>query len=232
MKIFRPTMSKFEKKVEKKIEFPFLKSPKPIVDIGINLTHKNFQKDIEEILKRSKESNVTRLIITGTSELYSKNALEFIEYMKESPVSLYFTAGVHPHDVKNCNEKTIPFLKELSKHKKCIAIGECGLDFDRNFSDPKDQEFWFEQQIKLAEELKLPLFLHERSAHKKFIEILSKYKVKACVHCFTGTKDELELYLKLGYYFGITGWVADERRGTELEKIISKIPLNRLMIET
>lgn len=233
MKLFRQSMSNFQK-VEKKVskELPVLKAPKPIVDIGINLTHKNFRDDIDEVLKRAKDSNVTRLILTGTSEKHSKWARDFIEDMKNSPVDLYFTAGVHPHDAKECDDKTIKFLTELSKDKRCVAIGECGLDFDRNFSEPKDQELWFENQVKLAEELKLPLFLHERSAHKKFVEILSKYKVKACVHCFTGTKEELEVYLKLGYYIGITGWICDERRGTDLASIVSKIPLNRLMIET
>jgi TatD DNase family protein len=94
----------------------------------------------------------------------------------------------------------------MSDNKFVIAIGECGLDFDRNFSEPDIQIKWFKEQLNLANELKKPVFLHERSASKKFIEIIKDYPdLKKCVHCFTGNKEELETYVKMDCYIGITG---------------------------
>jgi TatD DNase family protein len=229
---FAHTDRKPSKSVNK--EFKMVVSPVPIVDIGINLTHKRFQSDMKDLIKRAYDNNVTRLIITGTSEVHSKLALELIGKHKDSPCQLYFTAGVHPHEARDCNKDTIQNLEKLAFDPNCVAIGECGLDFDRKFSTIEDQEYWFEEQVKLAVKLKKPLFLHERSAHKSFVKILSKYKeVKACVHCFTGTIEELDVYNSLGYYIGITGCVnKEDERGMALAKIVKHIPLNRLMIET
>lgn len=115
-----------------------------------------------------------------------------------------------------------------------MAVGECGLDFDRNFSPPAAQEQAFELQLKLAVETGKPLFLHERAASKRFHEMLQPYKgkVQACVHCFIGSAEDLRAYLEQGWYIGITGWVCDDNRGRELQRIVSHIPLDRLMIET
>ena len=111
-------------------------------------------------------------------------------------------------DAKHCGDGTIDFLKKLASEQVVCAIGECGLDFDRNFSPPEVQEKWFREQVSLACELRKPLFLHERSSFKRFSEILSEFKQKlprVCVHCFTGTRKELEYYISQGYYIGITG---------------------------
>jgi TatD DNase family protein len=218
-------------KKETKMEASLLKAPCPIVDIGINLTNSRFSKDLKQIIKKSVECNVTHLIITGVSEESSKKGLEMTEKSFDG-VKLFFTSGVHPHDAKTCNEGSIEILTILAQHKNCVAIGECGLDFDRSFSKKEVQEFWFEEQLKLAEKVKKPVFLHERSAFDSFSKILSKYKVKACVHCFTGTEKELDYYLKKGYYIGITGFICKKERGKDLRKMLKKIPLERLMIET
>lgn len=202
------------------------------IDIGINLTHRQFQADREVVLKRAEENGVWPLIITGTSVRASRQAAE---YAKNYPDKLYSTAGVHPHDAKSCDEYTIGQLKKLCQLPQVVAVGECGLDYDRDFSPREVQRKWFEQQILLAEELNLPLFLHERAAFHDFHEILSKHP-DACrrsvVHCFTGTRKELESYLQLGCYIGITGWVCDERRGEGLRNIVKLIPDDKLMIET
>lgn len=116
-----------------------------------------------------------------------------------------------------------------------VAIGECGLDFDRDFSPRPVQEQWFEAQLELAAELKLPLFLHERSAHQRFLEIMKTYRsslTKGVVHCFTGNREELFAYLVLDLHIGITGWVCDPRRGSALKQLVPEIPLERLMLET
>jgi TatD DNase family protein len=109
------------------------------------------------------------------------------------------------------------------------------LDFNRDFSPRSHQEQWFEAQLELAFALELPLFLHERDAHERFLEILRPYRDRvpaAVVHCFTGTQDELQAYLDLDLHIGITGWICDERRGLHLQELVRSIPLNRLMLET
>src|SRR5262249_24579043 len=114
-------------------------------------------------------------------------------------------------------------------------IGECGLDFDRNFSPRDAQLRCFEAHLELAAELRMPVFLHERSAHEEFAAILSKHRgrlVGGVVHCFTGTADALSRYLDLDMQTGIPGWICDDRRGTHLRDLVKTIPANRLMIET
>jgi TatD DNase family protein len=120
-------------------------------------------------------------------------------------------------------------LRELASHPRCVAIGECGLDFNRNFSPPEAQERWFAAQVQLAEELQLPLFMHCRDAGQRFAAILSEQRrtVPGVVHCFTGSKEELEACLEQGLSIGITGWVCDdrpERGGAELAALLPLIP--------
>ena len=116
-----------------------------------------------------------------------------------------------------------------------VAVGECGLDFDRNFSPRAEQLRCFEAQLELAAELQMPVFLHERAAHEDFAAILAKHRARiprAVVHCFTGTGEELARYLDLDLHIGLTGWICDERRGTHLRELVRRIPKDRLMIET
>src|SRR5262245_46590470 len=172
------------------------------------------------------------MIVTGTSEANSRTAQELAA---ARPGVLYSTAGVHPHDARNCGAGTIDRLRMLAGQPGVVAIGECGLDFNRDFSPRPVQERWFEAQLALATELGLPVFLHERDAHARFVAILREHRATlpaAVVHCFTGTAAELDAYLELGADIGITGWICDERRGAALRKLTARIPLDHLMIET
>lgn len=202
------------------------------IDIGVNLTNRQFQHDLSEVLKRASLAEVSPMIITGTSVRASQQAASLAS---KHPQVLYSTAGVHPHDAKGCDSRTIAELRKLCCQKEVVAVGECGLDYDRDFSPRDVQRKWFEAQIDLVDELNMPLFLHERAAFTDFYKILKKYQHlcnRAVVHCFTGTRRELESYLELGCFIGITGWVCDERRGLELRKLVKLIPSERLMIET
>lgn len=201
-----------------------------IIDIGVNLMHRSFHQDREQVIERAAANHVSPLILTGTS---LRNSQETARYAGRYLGKLYTTAGVHPHDAKSCNEDTIAKLKDLAALPQVVAIGECGLDYNRDFSPRNVQRKWFTEQIRLALELDMPLFLHEREAFVDFVAILKEHEVKkAVVHCFTGTYTELKAYLSMGFHIGITGWICDERRGKHLKDLVRMIPLDRLMIET
>ncbi len=206
--------------------------PFKLIDIGVNLCHASFHSDRSQVIDRALAAGLTTMIVTGTSVKSSVAAQALAD---QYPAVLFSTAGIHPHDARNCNQQAIATLRKLATQQNVVAIGECGLDFKRDFSPRPVQEKWFEAQIELACELKLPLFLHERAAHQRFVEILSAYKDdldEAVVHCFTGNEAELKTYLDLGFCIGITGWICDERRGLQLRELVRHIPLDHLMIET
>jgi TatD DNase family protein len=195
-----------------------------LVDIGANLTHSSFRDDLPEVLERARQAGVAQIIVTGTTVEESRHA---------ATLGLPFTAGVHPHHARDCGPDTIPQLRSLAANSRCVAIGECGLDFNRNYSPHPDQEKWFVAQLELGLSIGKPLFLHSRDAHPRFSQILSSYKPKKAVaHCFTGERDELEAYLELDLYVGITGWICDERRGRHLIELVREIPRDRLLLET
>jgi len=207
-----------------------------LIDIGVNLTNKRFDKDREELIRRAKMANLSGLLITGTSVEESQKAVALCQqYQQTFPEYLYCTAGVHPHDADHVSSNYLEQLRQLASHNQVKAIGECGLDFNRNFSAPVQQQKVFSEQVALAAELQMPLFLHQRDAFEPWFATLKPYldKVPAMVsHCFTGSKEELIQCLSADMYIGITGWLCDERRGQELRDIVSLIPLNRLLIET
>ena len=202
-----------------------------LIDIGANLTHDDFRTDLEEMLDRAYGAGISNVIITGASVNGSTQAAELAT---RSP-KLYSTAGIHPHHAEETNAYALVKIRELAKHPKVRAIGETGLDFFRDFSSRKAQIASFEAHIEIAIATKLPMFLHERDAHKTFFEILKSYREKLSnivVHCFTGQRDALHKYIELDCHIGFTGWICDERRGAHLLSIIKDVPLNRIMIET
>lgn len=200
-----------------------------LIDIGVNLTHKTFTGKIDNIIDRAIDADVEHIIVTGTDLKSSINSADLANKYN----MLSSTAGVHPHNAKTFNVDCYNKLKTLINSNECIvAVGECGLDFNRNFSSIKEQESAFINQIQLSLELSKPLFLHERDAAKRFSEIISKTGITGVVHCFTGNKDDLKVYLDSGLYIGITGWICDDKRNASLKDAVSYIPSDRLMIET
>jgi TatD DNase family protein len=208
-----------------------------LIDIGANLGNKAFRGDLAEVLARSVEAGVETIVVTGTSVTASRGAWEIAEATRAPGRSprLFATAGIHPHHASTYGPDALVAVRELCARPEVVAVGECGLDFDRNFSPRAEQLRCFEAQLELAAELALPVFLHERSAHADFSEILARHRsrlVRAVVHCFTGTGESLARYLDLDLHIGITGWICDERRGTHLRELVRSIPKDRLMIET
>lgn len=203
-----------------------------LIDIGANLTHDSFDDDRDAVVARAIAAGVTRFVITGSSEDGSRAALELA---KSRPGMMYATAGVHPHHASEFSDRVEHTLSELLADDAVVAVGECGLDYFRNFSPADAQRDAFRRQLELAVRVQKPLFLHQRDAHDDFMAILSPMADRlppAVAHCFTGDRSMLEDYLGLGLYIGITGWICDERRGAHLQELIADIPADRLMIET
>ncbi len=203
-----------------------------LIDIGANLTHDSFDADRDAVIRRADDAGVRRMILTGSSVADSEDAVAMAESM---PGRCYATAGVHPHHASQYTGATHEALRELTTRDAVVAVGECGLDYFRNFSPQDRQRDAFRRQIELAVETGKPLFLHQRDAHEDFLRILAPAMndvTRAVAHCFTGGAGELEAYLDLGLYIGITGWVCDERRGRAVKDVLGQIPLDRIMLET
>jgi len=161
--------------------------------------------------------------------------LDAYQLTQTYPELFYSTAGVHPHYSNEYNNEVHKTIEDLVENDKVVAVGECGLDFNRNFSTPTEQEHAFRQQLEIAKDTQLPVFLHQRDAHDLFLEIMQEnmHELSGGVaHCFTGTKEQMTAYLDLGLYIGITGWICDERRGQDLQEAITYLPADRLLIET
>lgn len=203
-----------------------------LIDIGVNLSHSQLLPHIDEILSQSLAADVKHIVVTGTSIEESKTAIKLAQ---EHPQMLSATCGIHPHDAQDWNSETLETLHHLIAHKEVKAVGETGLDFNRNYSPKVDQIHAFENQIELAIQHNKPLFLHQRDAHDSLFEILKNNRgklPKVVIHCFTDNKKALFDYLDEDFYIGVTGWVCDPKRGQELQSLVPNIPLNRLMIET
>lgn len=204
----------------------------PLFDFCFNFTSSKFRNDEEGYLQRAAAANVSHFLVAGSDQEDSQFAIQLAERYKDN---MYATAGVHPHLAKNWQDDTLDVLRDLANSNRVKAIGETGLDFNRNFSSREQQEHAFRQQIELSISLQKPLFLHERDAHEAFFNILNDYKNDigpTVVHCFTGDAYALDKYLSMNLYIGITGWICDERRGSHLHSLVQTIPEDRLVIET
>jgi TatD DNase family protein len=203
-----------------------------LVDIGLNLTHDSFDRDREAVLERAQRAGVGCMILTGASVTSSTRALELAA---SRPGQLFSTAGIHPHHASECDVHSVPALAALLRSDTVVAVGECGLDYFRNLSPPDAQERAFLAQLELAVSCGRPVFLHQRDAHERFIVLLRPYISRIAggvAHCFTGGPSELEDYLSLDLYIGVTGWLCDERRGQALRAALPRLPLDRLLLET
>jgi len=203
-----------------------------LIDIGVNLTNKNLLGDLEAVMQRAGDVGVRQMVVTGTSIEASREA---IALCRSYPDRLVATCGIHPHHAKQWDQHSFEQIKAMASQDCVRAIGETGLDFNRNFSSPEAQEMAFRQQLELAATLKMPLFCHQRDAHRRFVEILRDYREaigRLVVHCFTDNREALMDYLELDCYIGITGWICDERRGLELQQLVKSIPRERLLLET
>ncbi len=203
-----------------------------LVDIGANLAHDSFDDDRYDVLARARASGVGQIVLTGSSDDSNRGASELAA---SSAGYLLSTAGVHPHHAADYSDDSHRLIRELAELDHVVAVGECGLDYFRNFSPRDAQLEAFGRQLEIAVETGKPVFLHQRDAHEDYLEVLDPVMEnlsRAVTHCFTGTESELRDYIERDLYVGITGWICDERRGLGLQEIVHLIPDDRLMIET
>lgn len=203
-----------------------------LIDIGINLGHDSFDADRPLVITRARAAGVVQMIITGASGQGSRQALELA---RTQPRELFATAGVHPHHATELTPELLRELEALARQSEVVAVGECGLDYFRDFSPRDVQQRAFHQQLELAARVGKPVFLHERDAHEDFVAILREHRaalVGGIAHCFTGTGEQLRRYLELDLSIGITGWICDERRGAHLLPLMREIPATALHLET
>jgi len=203
-----------------------------LIDIGANLAHDSFDEDRDAMMRRAADAGVARMIVTGSSDVSNVQAAELAE---GSGGVLFSTAGVHPHHASDYADKSDALIRSLVEKDVVVAVGECGLDYFRNFSPREAQLEAFKRQLEIAKDTSLPVFLHQRDAHDDFIEVLEPALpelTRAVAHCFTGEHESLREYVALGLYIGVTGWICDERRGKHLYDIVSSVPDDRLLIET
>ena len=203
-----------------------------LIDIGANLAHDSFDDDRDAVMQRAADAGVSTMIVTGSSDSSNIRAAELAE---ASDGELFSTAGVHPHHAADYTDESDALIRDLASKDVVVAIGECGLDYFRNFSPREAQLDAFRRQLEIAKDTGLPVFLHQRDAHDDFVEVLEPALPdlsRAVAHCFTGEGESLREYLAMGLYVGVTGWICDERRGKHLHDIVHIIPDDKLLIET
>ena len=203
-----------------------------LIDIGINLTHDSFDADRAAVLARAAAAGVSQMVVTGAS---LKGNAKAIELAAASPDRLAATAGMHPHHATEFNDATLDLLRAQARTAQVAAVGECGLDYFRNYAPRAAQLAAFEAQLALAVELQKPVFLHQRDASADFLSLLRKWRPRltgAVAHCFTDDARVARQCLDLDVHIGITGWICDERRGHHLRDVVRAIPAGRLMLET
>ncbi len=203
-----------------------------LIDVGANLTHESFRDDLPAVLERAARCGVRRLIVTGTSLAASRSALALAA---ARPGVLWATAGVHPHAADGYDSATEAELRDLLRDPRVVAAGECGLDYNRDYSARDAQRIAFARQVELAADCGRPLFLHQRDAHQDFVAILRNQGSRlpaGVAHCFTDGPGEMQDYLDLGLHIGITGWICDERRASALRSAVRSLPLDRVLVET
>jgi TatD DNase family protein len=201
-----------------------------LIDSHAHLEMPDFERDLEQVIQRAKESGVGYIFTVGTEKKDWKKALK----IADSHLSIYAILGVHPHNAKEIDDQTYPTLREHCRNGKVKAYGEIGLDFFRNLSPRDIQLKRFREQIGLAKELGLPIVVHDREAHRETLEILRSENAEECggiIHCFSGDDEMARACMDMGFYISIPGSITF-KNAESFREMVKKIPLESLLIET
>lgn len=189
-----------------------------------------FDEDREELLKELKINGVVGILNCASSY----KSIEKTYNLTIENDFIYGALGIHPENADEFNEDVEREIVELiSKNNKIIAVGEIGLDYYWEENPPKEvQREVFRKQMKLAEELKLPVVIHDRDAHADTLDIIKEFpKVNGIVHCFSGSSEFAKECIKLGYYIGIGG-VVTFKNAKKIVEVVKDIPLDKILVET
>lgn len=199
-----------------------------IFDSHAHYDSEQFNNDRDELLSGMHEKGVCAIINCADTLKSCKRSLVLAEKYN----FIYAACGIHPHNAQGCKDKDyIEKIATHSKNQKCVAIGEIGLDYHYDFSPRELQKKFFEEQIILANELGLPVIVHDREAHEDTLKLLKKHRPKGVVHCFSGSAEMAEEIVKLGLYIGLGGAVTFKNARKPLE-VARCIPAERLLVET
>lgn len=210
--------------------------PMTLVDTHAHLNFKDYKQDLNQVIKRAVTDGVKKIVCVSSNLAESEGA---IKINQKYPNNVFPAIGIHPHqtDPKNnlSAKKQIGKLKELAVNNKIVAIGECGLDFSPAPAKEKDrsqeeQIFLFQEQIKLAQELNLPLIIHSREAFTETLQIIKQYQgLKGVFHCYSAGKKGIEKINQINFLFGVDGNLTYDQG---LQNVFSQIPLDKILLET
>lgn len=198
-----------------------------LVDTHCHLYFDELKNDIDGVLNRADELGVKRFICVGTNLTDSFKSFKLAQQYE----NIYATAGIHPHDAGSVENNYIERLRKLLENYKIVAVGEMGLDYFRNISNPDEQKQVFKEQLNLAQEINKPIVFHNRDADKDTIKILSDFsKVNGVAHCFSSSYDTAIKLIEMGFYISFSGNLTF--KNSHLPEVAKKLPLDRLLVET
>lgn len=201
-----------------------------IFDTHAHYDDEDFDADRDVLLQTLHKDIVERIVNIGASLASTGKTVE----LSEQYDFVYAAVGVHPSDTAPLTDSDMDWLRELSAKEKVVAIGEIGLDYHYDEPDRETQKKWFERQLSLAREVGLPVSIHSREAAQDTLEIMKAAhaeEIGGVIHCFSYGWDMAKIYLDMGFYLGIGG-VVTFKNGKKLKEVVSKMPLNRIVLET
>jgi TatD DNase family protein len=201
-----------------------------MIDSHCHLDHEPLHKNLSDVVSRSKEIGITKLLTICTTI----DSFEKIKTILEKDKMIYGTYGIHPHETENNHVDKETIIKNVNENDKIIGIGETGLDFFYNHSDKNEQIISFKEHIEASIQLSKPIIVHSREAEKDTFEILNSYKnenLKILMHCFTGSLEFSKKLLTLGAFFSASG-IITFKNSIDLQNTFKTIPLEKLLIET
>lgn len=201
-----------------------------IFDTHTHYDDEAFDGDRETLLAELPAQGIQRVVNIGSSLAACRRTLELAEQYDY----IYAAIGVHPSETAELTEETFVWLKEQCGHRKCVAVGEIGLDYYWKEPDPAIQREWFVRQLAMARELSLPVVIHSRDAARDTVDIMTAEKaseIGGVIHCFSYTKETARTFLDMGFYFGIGG-VLTFKNAKKLKEAVEYLPMDRIVLET
>jgi TatD DNase family protein len=201
-----------------------------LIDSHAHLDMPHFDNDLEEVIERSAHGGLDHILTVGTDLESSLAAVKLAQKYN----LVHAAVGYHPHNAQECDLKELDKLAQITSEPKVVAWGEIGLDFFRRLSPPEDQLRVFSHQVEMANDLKLPIIVHDRDAHNDVFAVLKKLgkgEKKGVIHCFSGDIDLAKDFIELGYYISIPGTVT-YKKASQVKEVACDITLERMLVET